>query len=79
MIETTKRIINESYTWLAQQYFKARVTFYAPVVLASYSTTERLALGAVPSGTVVYDSTLKMPMIYTGTGWQYMSTGCEAS
>lgn len=79
MIEAVKKVVNESLTYLAQQYYKARVEFYAPVVLRGITTTQRLALGAVPEGTMVYDSTLKMPMIYSGTGWQYMSTGCEAS
>ncbi len=79
MIDTAKRIINDSFTWLAQQYFKAQVTFYGPVVLPAFTSTERLALGAVPPGTIVWDSTLKQAMVYSGTGWQYMSTGCEAS
>lgn len=79
MFESAKKIINDSLTWLGQQYFKSRVTFYDSIVLPVYTTTARQALGTMPEGTIVWDSTLKMPMVYSGTGWQYMSTGCEPS
>lgn len=72
-------LFNEHNTWLGLQDFKGPVRFYGTVLMGAMTTTERQALGTVAEGTIVYDSTLKVVMVYTGTGWQYMTTGAEAS